>query len=59
LAGSVTVKVPAGSRGGGKLRLKGCGLPGTPPGDQYLHLNIVVPATASAPVQELYRELQK
>jgi len=37
-AGRVEVKVPAGSSNGRKLRLKGRGIPGNPPGDLYLEL---------------------
>jgi curved DNA-binding protein len=57
LGGTVTATIPAGSRGGQKLRLKGRGLPGEPPGDQYLSLGIVVPPGASDKAKALYREL--
>jgi curved DNA-binding protein len=30
------MKLPAGARGGQKLRLRGRGLPGSPPGDQFV-----------------------
>ncbi|MDF1481643.1 DnaJ C-terminal domain-containing protein [Extensimonas sp. H3M7-6] len=42
-SGTVEVKVPAGSRPGRKLRLKGRGIPGNPPGDLYLELNVALP----------------
>lgn len=42
-SGRVQVTVPAHSRGGRKLRLKGRGLPGDPPGDLYLQLELVLP----------------
>jgi curved DNA-binding protein len=41
--GSVEMTVPKGSQGGRRLRLKGKGIPGTPPGDLYVILNIVLP----------------
>jgi len=41
--GPVQLKIPAGSRGGGKLRLKGRGMPATPPGDLYAVLEIALP----------------
>src|SRR5512139_628496 len=43
LGGSVEMKLPAGARGGQKLRLRGRGLPGNPPGDQFVELEIVLP----------------
>ncbi len=43
LAGRVDLKVPAGARAGQRLRLKGRGLPGKPPGDQYAVLQLVLP----------------
>jgi curved DNA-binding protein len=41
--GSVEMTVPKGSQGGRRLRLKGKGIPGTPPGDLYVILTIVLP----------------
>lgn len=49
--GEVTVKVPAGSQSGRRMRLKGRGVPslrGGAPGDLYLHLQVKVPEDASA-----------
>ena len=57
LGGTVTATIPAGARGGQKLRLKGRGLPGEPPGDQYLSLGITLPSVASDKAKALYREL--
>lgn len=57
LGGTVTATIPAGARGGQKLRLKGRGLPGEPPGDQYLSLSIALPPGASDKAKALYREL--
>jgi curved DNA-binding protein len=43
LGGAVDMKLPAGARAGQKLRLRGRGLPGPSPGDQYVTLRIVLP----------------
>ncbi len=43
LGGAVDMKLPAGARAGQKLRLRGRGLPGPSPGDQYVVLKIVLP----------------
>lgn len=36
--GKVALTIPANARSGQKLRLRGKGLPGTPPGDIYATL---------------------
>lgn len=43
LGGPVEMKLPAGARTGQRLRLRGRGLPGSTPGDQYVMLSIVLP----------------
>ncbi|PIZ03396.1 MAG: cytochrome C biogenesis protein [Gammaproteobacteria bacterium CG_4_10_14_0_8_um_filter_38_16] len=40
LAGKIAVTLPAHSQTNQKIRLKGRGLPGNPPGDQYITLSI-------------------
>jgi curved DNA-binding protein len=40
---SVEMTIPPESGGGRRLRLKGKGIPGNPPGDLYVTLNIVLP----------------
>lgn len=59
LGGDVELKIPAGAQSGKKLRLKGRGLPGTPPGDQYVVLRVVVPPANTAQAKELYREMER
>ncbi len=58
LGGSVEMRLPAGAKGGSRLRLRGRGLPGDVPGDQYVVLKIVVPATISPRARELYEALR-
>jgi curved DNA-binding protein len=41
--GAVDLKVPAGSKPGARLRLRGRGLPANPPGDLYVTLQIALP----------------
>jgi len=57
LGGAVELKVPAGSDAGRKLRLRGRGLPGSPPGDQIVELEILAPAPVNEPQREAYRRL--
>jgi curved DNA-binding protein len=58
-SGEVEVGVPAGSRSGRKLRLRGRGIPGDPPGDLYLELDIVLPPADSEAARELYRAMEQ
>jgi curved DNA-binding protein len=59
LGGPVELRVPAGARSGPNLRLRGRGLPGEPPGDQYVVLQIVLPPADTARARELYEALQR
>jgi curved DNA-binding protein len=57
LGGDVTLRIPAGSRSGQRLRLRGRGLPGDPPGDQYVVLKIVNPPADSPPARSPFRRM--
>jgi curved DNA-binding protein len=58
LGGSVDMHIPAGSQSGQKLRLRGRGLPGTPSGDQYVQLKVVLPAADTPQAKALYEEMR-
>jgi len=58
LGGTVDLKIPADSDSGQRLRLKGRGLPGTVPGDQFVELRIVTPTMPDPAVRELYEQLK-
>jgi len=58
-AGKVEMNIPPGSSSGKRLRLKGRGLPGKKPGDQYVILKVEVPAAKTDRQRELYEELAK
>ena len=53
-SGVVELKVPAGSRAGSKLRLKGRGIPASPPGDLYVVLQIALPAANDEKAKAAY-----
>ena len=55
LGGAVTLRVPAGTHSGARLRLRGRGLPGG--GDQYVHITIDIPHTLTTRERELYEAL--
>ncbi len=59
LGGAVDLRVPAGARAGQKMRLRGRGLPGEPPGDQYVILKIVVPPAQTPRERELWENLAR
>lgn len=54
LGGMVDMQVPAGSQSGRKLRLKGRGLPGNPPGDQLVTLQIHAPPAEDEAARDAY-----
>ncbi|AMM25958.1 DnaJ C-terminal domain-containing protein [Variovorax sp. PAMC 28711] len=55
--GVVEVTVPRNARNGLKLRLKERGLPGKPPGNLYLLIDIVLPSADSDAVRQAYEQL--
>jgi len=57
--GQVQLTIPPGSAAGRQLRLKGRGIPGTPPGDLYVTLSIALPPADSEAAQEAYRAMGK
>lgn len=57
LGGSVNLKIPKLSQTGTEMRLKGRGLPGHPPGDQFVTLQIVIEPTEDALAIKLYSQL--
>jgi curved DNA-binding protein len=57
--GPVQLTIPPGSVAGRQLRLKGRGIPGTPPGDLYVVLSIALPPADSEAAQDAYRAMAK
>jgi curved DNA-binding protein len=58
LGGPVEMQIPAGAQSGQKLRLRGRGLPGQTPGDQYVQLKVVLPPANSAEAKAIYDEMR-
>ena len=56
-SGPVEMRIPANSQTGRKLRLKGRGIPGTPPGDLYLELQVVLPPANTEAARDIYRKM--
>ena len=58
LAGSVDMTIPSGAQSGQKMRLRGRGLPGATPGDQFVLIKIVNPPAVSAEEKEIYERMK-
>ena len=52
--GEVELTIPPSSAAGRKLRLKGKGIPGQPPGDMYVVVTIVLPPASTEPARRAY-----
>lgn len=57
--GSLRVRVPEGAQGGRRLRVRGRGIPGEPPGDLLLDIRIVVPPADTPRARELYETMAR
>ncbi|MGR9089527.1 MAG: DnaJ C-terminal domain-containing protein [Gammaproteobacteria bacterium] len=58
LGGNVKLTIPKDATAGQKLRLQGRGLPGQPPGNQYVVLQIVVPRITTDAERELVEQMR-
>jgi curved DNA-binding protein len=59
LGGPVQMRIPEQARAGQKLRLRGRGLPGDPPGDEYLQLSIALPPADSPKARAFYEQMSR
>jgi curved DNA-binding protein len=57
-SGGIDLTVPANSKQGRKMRVKGKGLPGKAPGDLYVILDVIFPPADSDAAKKIYREMQ-
>lgn len=57
--GAVSLTIPANSADGRKLRLRGRGLPGRPPGDLYVVLKVVWPPADTPSAKAFYQDMAK
>jgi curved DNA-binding protein len=58
-SGAIDLKIPANSKAGKKLRLKGRGIPSKTPGDLYVVLQIALPPADDEKSRELYRRMRE
>jgi len=57
LGGDVELKIPAGSDSGKRMRLRGRGMPGAVPGDQFITLMIHAPPAETEAQRQLYEQM--
>lgn len=57
--GSVKVRIPEGAQSGRQLRVRGHGIPGQPPGDLLLDIQVVLPPAATPKARELYETMAR
>ncbi len=58
LRGQVRMRIPAGSQSGRRFRLKGRGLPGESPGDQYVVMQIHTPPADRSEAKTFYHNMK-
>ena len=58
-SGAIDLKIPANSKAGKKLRLKGRGIPAKTPGDLYVILQIALPPADNEKTRDIYRQMQE
>lgn len=55
--GSVKVRIPEGAQSGRQLRVRGHGIPGQPPGDLLLEIQVVLPPATTPKARQLYETM--
>ena len=55
--GSVKVRIPEGAQSGRQLRVRGRGIPGEPPGDLLLELQVVLPPADTPQARRFYQTM--
>ena len=57
--GAVKVRIPQGAQSGRQLRVRGKGIPGEPPGDLMLTIEIMLPPADTPRAREFYEQMAK
>jgi len=55
----VKVRIPEGAQSGRELKVRGKGIPGEPPGDLYLIIQVVLPDASRPQARQLYETMQR
>src|SRR5262245_23092404 len=57
--GTLKIRIPAGAQSGRQLRVRGRGIPASPPGDLLLEIKVVLPDASSPKARELYETMAR
>lgn len=57
--GALKVRIPEGAQSGQQLRVRGKGIPGTPPGDLLLDLQVVLPPAENPRARQIYETMAR
>ncbi|MCD6707922.1 MAG: DnaJ domain-containing protein [Thiobacillus sp.] len=57
--GAVKVRIPQGAQSGRQLRVRGRGIPGEPPGDLMLTIEVMLPPADTPRAREFYEQMAK
>lgn len=58
-ASRLKIRIPEGSQGGNELRVRGKGIPGNPPGDLLLFIQVVLPPADTPKARQLYETMAR
>ena len=58
-SGNLKLRIPEGAQSGRQLRVRGRGIPGEPPGDLLLDIQVVLPAADSPHARALYETMAR
>ena len=58
-AGEIKVRIPEGAQSGEQLKVRGKGIPGNPPGDLLLHLQVVLPRADTPQARAIYEQMAR
>lgn len=57
--GEIKVRIPEGAESGRQLRVRGKGIPASPPGDLLLHLEVVLPPASDPKARAIYETMAR
>jgi curved DNA-binding protein len=58
-AGQTRVRIPEGAQSGKQLRVRGKGIPGQPPGDLLLEIQVALPPANTPQARQLYETMAR
>ncbi len=58
-AGNLKVRIPAGAQTGRRLNVRGKGIPGSPPGDLIIDIQVVTPPADTPKAREFYENMAR